>query len=1325
MKLAFPIANRQLPIGRHRRSERAVALVITLVLLAVITFMAVTFLVVSRSQHGTVATETDKAVARLAADTARDRAIVQLLAPMITWTNAYGYGLVVSTNYISSAGFDPAAVPFAFPNPTNVNYDYTIAGSPLNQNEWLENIANLLYDPRPPVFITNYQAANSTDFRYYLDLNRNGRYDTNGFLPVIDTNGLPVIDPNSGLIVRKDFIGDPEWIGVLQRPEYAHSRTNYFVSRYAYAVVPAGQTLDVNYVHNDAKQLDLDPSRANDGFLRNQGVGAWEINLAAFLADLNTNVWLPFYRYYDYTPTDNPDLTPNSGVAFEDASRLLWYRYSGRWDSLASASALFPGSGVNAFGMDFMDDYTAGPLMTNTWWPVITDADIPRVNRSWSGADNPNRFFTTQDLFDRSKIPATAGNPFSFVDRLQMAGTNDDSYNRYTFYRLLSQLGTDSAPEPSGKMNLNYRNVDDNGYVVPDMATNFIPWQPAQFFTNAVIRLLADAGYAAGAFNSTSNLLVRGSNYVNGAWLAITNLQIPIWPTNYYTPSVHRLLQVAANVYDATTNRADLTAYPFLPTVFRPIFNLDQARRLFIVGYREVTAADTDHLVGQFDAVRDPSELADLRGFDPLNDMVYNIPLVIGAKKGFPNFNEFGMRTLVQVTRKLQFHRPGTSATAPVNEIDQMFVVGISNVLGVEAWNSYATAFPRELKLVAWPDVSLFITNRQTGKVLNAGILTRSRLVTPVTTNVPASAWLGYDPSQEWRSFEIPLATNIVFLTNAIYHWGTDSFGPLTGQFERTPGSTNLFLPEWTVSVKPRLRFAVVDTLSGRMVDYVNLANDTTFDLASTLARDGACSADPYIPNGNNGSLWCTNRLGGSLDNSVYTIGIRNQIEASMGHIDADWNSSTHEFPPGMDKAAAIQFFKGQFIPGYPKSTNAFNAPFQPYRNMYVATSWQANDPLVHYNVGDLEDLTARAAGTNVVLDTFTSSAPDPIANLGLVNGRYEPWGRVRTSAASPTIAQYDMALKDPVSAINRPEGHSDDWDFPANKLPNIGWVGRVHRGTPWQTVYLKSPAVDLAKWQLWSGNGVIMTNFGQIAPSLYAPIPVNAWYSDALFAQPTNDWRLLDLFTTALNDNATRGQLSVNQTNLAAWSAVLSGVLVFSNFDNNGDPGLFAKTVEPAGVYNPFDTNTWPPLVRLVNRINDYRQTNNARHVFTRLGDVLGVPELTVASPFLNTNVPPGDPAYALNDAAIERLPQQIAGLLKVDTVPRFVIYAFGQTLKPTQPVSSGPFAGLCTNYQIVAEAATRTVVRFEGVQPYQGTNMPITSLHPVIESYNDLPPD
>jgi hypothetical protein len=150
---------------------------------------------------------------------------------------------------------------------------------------------------------------------------------------------------------------------------------------------------------------------------------------------------------------------------------------------------------------------------------------------------------------------------------------------------------------------------------------------------------------------------------------------------------------------------------------------------------------------------------------------------------------------------------------------------------------------------------------------------------------------------------------------------------------------------------------------------------------------------------------------------------------------------------------------------------------------------------------------------------------------------------------------------------------------------------------------------------------------------------------------------------------------------------------------------------------------------VRIVNAINIARYNSNPRHVFSRLSDILATPELTTASPFLNTNNPPSLLNSGLNDAAYERLPQQIAGLLKADSVPRFVIYAFGQTLKPESTraiVKSGPFAGLCTNYQIVAEAATRTVVRFEGVQPYLGANPPaIINLHPVIESSNVLPPD
>src|SRR5207249_3044560 len=101
----------------------------------------------------------------------------------------------------------------------------------------------------------------------------------------------------------------------------------------------------------------------------------------------------------------------------------------------------------------------------------------------------------------------------------------------------------------------------------------------------------------------------------------------------------------------------------------------------------------------------------------------------------------------------------------------------------------------------------------------------------------------------------------------------------------------------------------------------------------------------------------------------------------------------------------------------------------------------------------------------------------------------------------------------------------------------------------------------------------------------------------------------VLELFTTAFNDNASRGQLSINQTNLAAWSAILSGVVVLTNAAPNA-----AALIEPAGAYDPYSTNL-PPLARILNGINNTR-TNFNNRAFHHLGDILAVPELTVASP-------------------------------------------------------------------------------------------------------------
>ncbi len=91
-----------------------------------------------------------------------------------------------------------------------------------------------------------------------------------------------------------------------------------------------------------------------------------------------------------------------------------------------------------------------------------------------------------------------ASSPNNFTNRLTSAGTNNSTYNRYTYYRLLAQMGTDSDPD-DGKMNLNFSNAivqyNGNGVVtnitvIPGAETNLVPWRPLDFFTAAADRML-------------------------------------------------------------------------------------------------------------------------------------------------------------------------------------------------------------------------------------------------------------------------------------------------------------------------------------------------------------------------------------------------------------------------------------------------------------------------------------------------------------------------------------------------------------------------------------------------------------------------------------------------------------------------------------------------------------------------------------------------------------------------------------------------------------------------------------------------------------------
>ncbi len=1328
-----------------RHSQQGVALIITLILLAVVTVMAVAFLASSRRERGAVTTTTDTANARLAADAALAQAEAQVMANVLATTNPYNFGLVVSTNYINS-GFDSTVVGF---DPTNVNYQYP-NGNPVTGNDALQNIANLLYSPRAPVFIQTNSANPSAplDFRFYLDLNRNGVDDPNGLLPTIspdpnnpyyDTNGNTMPNIINGDTKSNLDIGDPEWIGVLDHPDQPHGPNNRFIARYAFVAVPIGNALDLNAIHNQAftKQVDTSPTDNElDGFMRNQGVGSWEINLAAFLADLNTNQWLPTIPpdnlYYAYNEPANAN---NRGVAFEDALSILSYRYGYSYNSLFSADNIFGTLNANAiFPNDGIDDYGDGPLQTGFQSPG--DVTTPQLNDnpalSWAGSDNTNHFFDMQELFNPNESSA------NFTNRLLSAGnvtpTHQSTYDRYTYYRLLSQLGTDSAPE-QGKMNLNYDNLDANGNVIPGAETNFISWTTEQnvdmngtpvsgalkFFTFAADRMLR-AYSQEWIDESPSNYLAtyfstNGFGMTTIPLISITNIPVYVNGTNVYSSAINRVLQLAANIYDATTNNSAGGAHDW-PDVFRPTFFRDANGNVFIDGYEQIQSVSfpADFSVPPLDPPVDitSNALAINAGINTANGNVYGVPWIIGAKKGFPNFNEFSLKNVLQVTRKVEITRPTLDALLSSYQTNQQYIFNINSSLGVECWNSYGSNYVGQIQIKARDSLSLDMTN-----ALGNSILPFPYSNQPIP-NVPTNFvnWSGtlqpglrswQSPTKPYtNSFVIPLATNALVLANGLYFYGSSSFIPATGGYVET----NIYpLPQLEMLMTNRLQVAILD--GNHVIDYVQFAGpNKAFNINSAIA-DPNSSGDPSAL-----YQWSTNFPNGAVSGIPY--GVLDQIIVSelgptnVPSIDIGQWDNTYA-------AEEISHFNAFFnsnhvYNGVSNLDSQAQTPYTPTRTLIASNLWQANDPLVHYMASDLNPLTG--------IQQWNIAATPPTNTFSVlnVNRDYWPWGR----GALPT----NMTVKDPLIY------YSDDWDFPTYKLPTVGWLGRVHRGTPWQTVYMKASLPNIITWTNWTGN----SNTNTFDANNYSPI---------------QDRLLFDLFTTAPNDNATRGQLSVNvgangtnnlQAGLAAWSALFSGVMAVSNNTavSSSRPLSFPRPIALNNSASPINpegaAGTNSPLGQIVSGIGGINniRTNTAlfpQQVFMHVGDIFAVTNLTEQSPFLNFSSL-AQLTNGISDEMYEWLPQQVMSLLRVSGTPqspmRYVIYCYGQTLKPAQNgiVTSGSLFGICTNYQVVAEAATRAVVQFGSTRINTITNglinVPsVTSNNAVIESFNVLPPN
>jgi hypothetical protein len=1230
--------------------RRGIALVITLLMLSIITFLAVAFLVVTRGQRAAATVVLDstsaKAMSQAAIARAQSEIISHMLPPFTLSGDVLNYDFMESVNYISTNYTSGGGL-----NTGNVNYDLAAAYGPV---EIAQNIANLYTDPRVPIFRqTNLNLPNALDFPFWVDLNHNGLFETNGYQPLTGPTGQ-----TNGLFAYMH--GEPEWIGMLEYPEAPHSATNRFIGRYAYLVLPIGKTPDLNYIHNYAKSLQsgfaapMPPPGTSDvdQYSRDQGVGSWELNLAGLLYNLNTNIWGVYSNSPSYT-------TPNSGSAFNDAYSFMYFRYHTN-SGTSFYGANYPWA-LNRFSnaaslnlpISGIDEY-ANPNVTNAAQP-------------WPGGYSTNGYFDIafSDLFDTNKVST------GLINDLLFASSRPDSYNRYTFQRLLGSLGTGSTPElqtyvyndgltvvpgtlplrPRIKVNVN----GDNSYQITNNLNTspsaFSFWSnnpagPLAFFTNAAESLIRSQEFPiTNTFTNpfTGLLVVGGTNYNH---FGLTN--IPVYSaTNAsirYSENLHRMLQVAANIYDATRPNASPVPYaggaaPAVlsphPSVFRPLFATDRTN-LYIVGYT-TNMANSDALTQIRGGFVDITNTLNLSSNALLNTNVWGIPWVVGAVKGVPEFDRFTSANGWYVERKLLFARyPAANGTngdytrAP-QYTNQYYCMILTNISGMDAWNTYSNnLYSQSAPGVAGTFLvyaSNYITVTLTNNAAGPRAFGQTIGLTNFAFNTITTPWRRFNALTTTNSMLAFLQTNVISLPGNYF---SENYGPsmwplsasniLNQNYVGTNYGSNAFQPNdrmqtilpaygWTLSVTNHLIYCLMDSSTHQIYDFVNLGpfgTNIVFTNYTNPQNYPGTIGSGRINGGGTANVWDPTMVGNmnqgvlnEINNAVTTVG-----NTSLFYEELHGTATNLE-----------RYFAS------PVSS--------PVSTPFVSETWIVNDPLVHYTLGDL---TRPNLDTNQVLTQ---------------NDRYEPWPSAN-STVSQTIGA-NTTFKDPLLT------GSDLWAFPTNLFPNVGWLGRVHRGTPWQTIFLKadSPAQAGNNYQNWT----------------------NKWVSTA-DTYPTGDYALLDLFTATPNDNAASGQVSINETNSAAWYSVLSSLTVPTA---GGD----FEQIDPTStnidyvLNGPFGINNARSL-----------QPNDAFH---HLGTLLTSPLLTIGSPFLGTN------ANYLPDEAVEAIPQQVMGLLKVG-YPQFVIYGFGQSLKPKNIYFGAANFNLCTNYQITGEYAVRMVCHVTG---------------------------
>jgi len=316
--------------------------------------------------------------------------------------------------------------------------------------------------------------------------------------------------------------------------------------------------------------------------------------------------------------------------------------------------------------------------------------------------------------------------------------------------------------------------------------------------------------------------------------------------------------------------------------------------------------------------------------------------------------------------------------------------------------------------------------------------------------------------------------------------------------------------------------------------------------------------------------------------------------------------------------------------PPYAVNTNlVMRVPFTPGKRIQFTTSRQANDPMLHYNEWEIADALSFYRLGSVP----PSLTPRTLRNVGRLNERYQPWGGnpdVSATAGSLRRRAYDPVFKDPLIRC------SDDWDFPIGGLLTPTALGRVHRGTPWQTLYGKaadlSPrwSYDLPDWSRWTG-----------IPS----------FDEADRVWPSTDWGLLARLIRHLWPEKPNKLLSVNESKRHDWLKTLDGIEAKTN--TLPDETLHSNPFTvPEYQVEPISWKS-PQAERIVDAIESARLGKPAGR-FEGVGDILQATALSTGSPFLNrTGV---QQQRGITDEAYEAIPLQLLPRLRPDSIGQWM---------------------------------------------------------------------